>query len=100
VCLLEQTRALTHLVAAPRFGSFHWTSGEKWPTRDWGGQPPGAGYVADRGPGLCQPPIWIGSDTGSASNHFVIDSRLPARPARPYVLCGLSHLCPWLVTGS
>jgi hypothetical protein len=34
--------------------------------------------VADRGPELCQPSSWIGSDTGSASNHFAIDSRLPA----------------------
>ena len=28
-------------------------------------QPPGSGYVAGRGPGLCQPSIWIGSASGS-----------------------------------
>jgi hypothetical protein len=30
-----------------------------------GGQPPGAGCVVSRGPGLCQPPTWIGSASGS-----------------------------------
>jgi hypothetical protein len=99
VCLLEYTHAQTHFVAAPQLGAA-WCipldvgrevapdSGLRTGPGSGAGPAPlpplhGAGHVVDRGPGLCQPAIWIGSAPGSASNHLMTYSRLPAPAARP-----------------